>query len=117
MNFSDKKQVRQFIEENDIRDIGALNKMLKNVSGVFIEQILEAEQEEHLGYDSYNELRNRRPTLETAMARKGFAVSTVRWNCPSLVTVTQPLSHSLLRSTKRTSQKLRIKSYRCTRKD
>ena len=53
MDFTDKKQVRQFIDENDIRDVATLNKMLKNVSGVFIEQILEAEQEEHLGYERY----------------------------------------------------------------
>ncbi len=53
MDFTDKQQVRQFIEENDIRDVATLNKMLKNVSGVFIEQILEAEQEEHLGYERY----------------------------------------------------------------
>ncbi|MCH8291534.1 hypothetical protein IH992_10590 [Candidatus Poribacteria bacterium] len=35
MDFTDRKQVRQFISENDIRDVGSLNKMLKNISGVF----------------------------------------------------------------------------------
>ncbi len=103
MNFSDKKQVRQFIEENDIRDIGALNKMLKNVSGVFIEQILEAEQEEHLGYECTNGLTDPRPTPEMAMAKRGFAVSMVRWNSLFLVTVTRPSSRNSSRSTKRTS--------------
>ena len=73
MDFTDKNQIRQFIEENDIRDIGALNKMLKNVSGVFIEQILEAEQEEHLGYDRYQ--RTEKPKTN---ARNGYGKKKVR---------------------------------------
>jgi len=72
MNFSDKKQVRQFIEENDIRDIGALNKMLKNVSGVFIEQILEAEQEEHLGYDRYQ--RTEKPKTNASITDRTISM-------------------------------------------
>ena len=73
MDFTDKTQVRQFIEENDIRDIMTLNKMLKNVSGVFIEQILEAEQEEHLGYERYQ--RTDRPKTN---ARNGYGKKKVR---------------------------------------
>ena len=51
MDFTNRKQVRQFIEDNDIRDVGSLNKMLKNISGVFIEQVLEADRDEHLAYE------------------------------------------------------------------
>ena len=80
MNFSDKKQVRQFIEENDIRDIGALNKMLKNVSGVFIEQILEAEQEEHLGYDRYQ--RTEKPKTNASITDRTISVCHIRHKHP-----------------------------------
>ena len=31
-----KDSVKQFIQDNDIRDIAALNSMLKQISGVFI---------------------------------------------------------------------------------
>ena len=73
MDFTDKEQAKQFIEENDIRDIGALNKMLKNISGVFIEQILEAEQDEHLGYEKYE--RTEHPKTNT---RNGHGKKRVR---------------------------------------
>ncbi len=73
MDFTDKRQVRRFIEENDIRDVAALNQMLKNISGVFIEQILEAEQEEHLGYERHE--RTRQPKTNT---RNGYGKKKVR---------------------------------------
>ena len=70
MDFSDKKQVRQFIEENDIRDIAVLNKMLKNISGVFIEQILEAEQADHLGYEKYERTRQPKTNVRNGYGKK-----------------------------------------------
>jgi len=50
-----KDTVRQFILENDIKDIVQLNSILKQISGVFIEELLEAERDEHLGYERYEQ--------------------------------------------------------------
>ena len=73
LDFTDKNTVRQFIQDNDIRDIVQLNAMLKQISGVFIEQLLEAEHYEHLGYSRYQQ------TLEPkANARNGYSKKTVR---------------------------------------
>ena len=55
MDFTNKDSVRQFIKENDITDIVSLNSMLKQISGVFIEEFLEAERDEHLGYGRYEQ--------------------------------------------------------------
>ena len=50
MTFTDKKQIKQFILDNDIRDIGSLNEFLRSISGVVIETMLETERDVHLGY-------------------------------------------------------------------
>ena len=55
MDFTNKDSVRQFIKDNDITDIVSLNSMLKQISGVFIEELLEAERDEHLGYGRYEQ--------------------------------------------------------------
>lgn len=55
LDLTDKKTVKQFIQEHDIRDIVQLNALLKQISGVFIEELLEAERDEHLGYDRYQQ--------------------------------------------------------------
>ena len=73
MDLTDKEQAKRFIEEYNIRDIGVLNKMLKTINGVFIEQILEAEQDEHLGYEKYE--RTEEPKTNT---RNGHAKKKVR---------------------------------------
>jgi len=71
LDFTDKNTVRQFIQENDIRDIADLNAMLKQISGVFIEQLLEAERDEHLGKDTSKRL-SRRLMPEMGIPRKQF---------------------------------------------
>jgi hypothetical protein len=55
MDFTNRDSVRQLIKENDITDIAQLNAMLKQISGVFIEELLEAERDAHLGYDRYEQ--------------------------------------------------------------
>lgn len=73
MNFADKQAVKQFIEENDIRDIGALNQFLKSISGAVIEAMLEAERDEHLGYEKHQRSRSPKENI-----RNGYSKKTVR---------------------------------------
>ncbi len=55
LDFTNRDAIRQFIKENDIKDIAQLNSMLKEISGVFIKELLEAERDAHLGYDRYEQ--------------------------------------------------------------
>lgn len=73
LDFTDKNTVRQFIQENDIRDIAQLNALLRQISGVFIEELLEAERDEHLGYERYQQT----PEPKTN-ARNGYSKKRVR---------------------------------------
>jgi len=73
MDFTDKQQIKQFILENDIRDVASLNEFLKSVSGVVIETMLEAERDAHLGYD-----KNHRSRIKRENTRNGYSKKTVR---------------------------------------
>ena len=53
MDFIDKEMPKRFIKENDIRDIAQLNMFLKKMMGGMIEELLEAERAEHLGYPKH----------------------------------------------------------------
>lgn len=73
MDFADKAAVKQFIEENDIRDIGSLNQFLKSISGAVIEAMLEAERDEHLGYQ-----KHKRSDPNRENTRNGYSKKRVR---------------------------------------
>jgi len=73
LDFTDKDTVKQFIQEHDIRGIAQLNVLLKQISGVFIEQLLESERDEHLGYERYQKT----PEPKTN-ARNGYSKKRVR---------------------------------------
>ena len=73
MDFTDKNQIKQFIEENDIKDIASLNEFLKSISGTVIEQMLESERDEHLGYEKNHRTQHRRDNT-----RNGYSQKTVR---------------------------------------
>lgn len=73
LDLTDKKTVKQFIQEHDIRDIVQLNALLKQISGVFIEELLEAERDEHLGYDRYQQTAEPKSN-----ARNGYSKKRVR---------------------------------------
>ena len=60
MHFTDKEQIKQFIEENDIKDIASLNEFLNSNSSTVIEQILQSEGYEHLGYKKIHRTPHRR---------------------------------------------------------
>ena len=73
MYYTDRETVKQFLKENDIRDLAQLNGFIKEMTGVMIEEMLEAERDAHLGYtrcDSANK--------ETQNSRNGYSKKTVR---------------------------------------
>lgn len=73
MDFTDKETLRKFIKDNDIRDIAQLNMIIKKMMGGMIEELLEVERDEHLGYAKHD-IGNK----ETDNSRNGYSPKTVR---------------------------------------
>ena len=53
MILKDRESIREFLKENGIRDLVGLQQVIKQMTGVLIEEILEAERDEFLGYQRY----------------------------------------------------------------
>ena len=68
IDYTNKESLRQFLEENDIRDAVQLNMLFRQITGVLLEEMLEAERDEHLGYPR-DEGRNK----ETDNSRNGYS--------------------------------------------
>lgn len=50
IDYTDKESLKQFLKENDIRDSVQLNMLFRQITGVLLEEMLEAERDDHLGY-------------------------------------------------------------------
>ena len=72
IDYKNKESLRQFLKENDIRDSVQLNMVFRQITGVLLEDMLEAERDDHLGY-----LRDDGRTKETDNARNGYSQKTV----------------------------------------
>jgi len=72
IDYKNKASLRQFLEENDIRDSVQLNMLFRQITGVLLEEMLEAERDDHLGYT-----RGDGRTKETDNARNGYSQKTV----------------------------------------
>lgn len=73
MDYTDREAVKGFLKENDIRDLAQLNGFIKEMTGVMIEEMLEAERDSYLGYSRYDSSNK-----ETENSRNGYSKKTVR---------------------------------------
>ena len=73
MDFTDKETLRKFLKDNDIRDIVQLNMLMKKMMGGMIEEFLEVERDDHLGYAKHDTA-----SKETDNSRNGYSPKTVR---------------------------------------
>ena len=74
-----KDEIKRFIKENNIKDIAGIEESLKRMFSSVIEEMLEAELEDQLGYSKYDyktkttdNSRNGR-TKKTVMSKYGEA--------------------------------------------
>jgi putative transposase len=72
MDFTNRQVVREFLEENDIKDLAQLNTFVKKMTGTIIEEMLEAERDAHLGYSRYDTSNK-----ETDNSRNGYSKKTI----------------------------------------
>ena len=70
VDLTDKKQVREYIKENKIADLSQLNALLKTISGVFIEEILEVERDDQIGYPKHSKSDIPRENIRNGYSKK-----------------------------------------------
>lgn len=75
VDYTDKESLKQFLKENDIRDPVQLNMLFRQMTGVLLEELLESERDEHLGYS-----RDEGRSKQTGNSRNGYSPKTVRSN-------------------------------------
>ena len=46
VDYTDKRSLKQFLKENDIQDPVQLNMLFRQITGVLLEEMLEAERDE-----------------------------------------------------------------------
>ena len=72
VDYTDRESVKQFLAENEIRDPVHLNMLFRQITGVLLEEMLEGERDEHLGYS-----REEGRSKETDNSRNGYSPKTV----------------------------------------
>jgi transposase-like protein len=75
VDYTEKESLKQFLKENDIRDPVQLNMLFRQMTGVLLEELLESERDEHLGYS-----RAEGRSKQTGNSRNGYSPKTVRSN-------------------------------------
>lgn len=63
MDFADKKAVKGFLKDNGIEDLTQLKLVFKSMAGSLLDELLEGERDEHLGY-SKHDYANKKPTTQ-----------------------------------------------------
>lgn len=72
-DITDRKELRKYLKENDVKDVIQVDQLLKKMAGIMLEELLEAERDEHLGYEKYDTKQK-----ETDNSRNGYSPKTVR---------------------------------------
>jgi putative transposase len=72
LDWNDRVTIKEFIKENDIKDIIQLNNVIKKMMGAMIEEMLEVERDDYLGYPKHERKK------ETENLRNGYTPKTVR---------------------------------------
>ena len=73
MDFTDKKAINGFLEENEIKDLTQLNLVFKNMAGAMLDKLLEGERDTHLGYSRYDYANKK-----TDNSRNGYSSKNVK---------------------------------------
>jgi putative transposase len=72
LDWNDRESVREYIKQNNIKDIIQLNSAIKKMMGAMIEEMLEVERDDHLGYSKHERKK------DTENLRNGYSPKTVR---------------------------------------
>ena len=106
--------IHGLLREYDIETAEDIQDALKDLLCGTVKEMLEAEMDNHLGYESMSVLT--RQITETAQSPRVSAANTVnlKWTCPR--TAKAPLNRRSSPSARRTSPPLMTRSFPCTQK-
>ena len=75
MDFTDKKAINGFLEDNEIKDLVQLDLVFKSMAGAMLDKLLEGERDTHLGYSKYDYANKK-----TDNSRNGYSPKNVKSN-------------------------------------
>ena len=88
LNWNDRESISEFIKQNNIKDIVQLNGVIRKMMGAIIEEMLEVERDDYLGYQKYQRRKESDPESENTSTdskghsnencRNGYSPKTVR---------------------------------------
>lgn len=70
LDWNDRETIKEFIKQNNIKDIIQLNNFIKKMMGAMIEEMLEVERDDYLGYQKHQR-------SETTNSRNGYSPKNV----------------------------------------
>jgi transposase-like protein len=73
MDFADKKAVKGFLKDNGIEDLTQLKLVFKSMAGSLLDELLEGERDEHLGYSKHDYANKK-----TDNSRNGYSSKNVK---------------------------------------
>ena len=76
LDWNDRESVREYIKQNNIKDIIQLNASVKKMMGAMIEEMLEVERDDYLGYPKHE--RKKETENLSGNLRNGYSPKTVR---------------------------------------
>jgi transposase-like protein len=76
LDWNDRESIREYIKQNNIKDIIQLNTSIKKMMGAMIEEMLEVERDDHLGYSKHE--RKKDTENLNGNLRNGYSPKTVR---------------------------------------
>ena len=76
LDWNDRESIREYIKQNNIKDIIQLNTSIKKMMGAMIEEMLEVERDDHLGYSKHE--RKKDTENPSGNLRNGYSPKTVR---------------------------------------
>jgi putative transposase len=76
LDWNDRESIREYIKQNNIKDIIQPNTSIKKMVGAMIEEMLEVERDDHLGYPKHE--RKKDTENLNGNLRNGYSPKTVR---------------------------------------
>lgn len=73
MDFTDKKETKNFLKENGIDNLTQLKMAFRSMSGSLLDELLEGERDEHLGYSKHDYANKK-----TDNSRNGYSSKNVK---------------------------------------
>lgn len=73
MDFADKKAVKYFLKDNGIEDLTQLKLVFKSMAGSLLDELLEGERDDHLGYAKHDYVNKK-----TDNSRNGYSPKNVK---------------------------------------